>query len=834
MFVAKFLKSNSKSCCKYYDCLGVHSSKNIQKRQSFCSLLVLTSDPLLYNWNRNFLLKQWTRTEISMFASNHMSFSKLETLPASIRYLIIEEDENCVPSYPSITKMSRLVRKLNGLRVDADKFEEKLLSVNYLKFHHPVKNYILDWKQSLRPYKSERQIIPKHSESFDNFGKLIDSYISLENIRAHSDVSDRLNYTLVCWRLSDVMECILDVPNLHQKEISLLERVCKQIARDEKIYTMLYFYWINLLRNGSVYCVRKASRITRKYPDIVHWFLDDLRNYCYEIHEGQNCNVDLPKSFDIEKLILSSHHLPWSDLMCNEISTMALKTHMSLIFWYADMPSRSFSLLSEICRDWVKKYDANDICSTQEIDLLTCLSAIIEDIVEEESEIGHGCLKKLLGETRTALPIFHYIYYVYLDQSHQSHNIAKKNLLLRECPDIMKLKDSHFESVLEEGIDNEMRRGRILSFLKNISHKIQEYSTIGTICSDTSNRRLNIQMFEGSIKRPEGATKSGPEKENLIKEQASEVRLQELLGEGNYKNAIDLYAQMSVPSNKVTVLITQSIIETNDTKWINDLRSILPMQSILSDELYVKEHDIKTNEIYFNWQENKSVDYLYTTLLRYETVLVEEYCVTSPTFQVILKKIRSVLRDLSRDLMKDHNLEVGHISNLELLKSCGIKFSNLYQDNNVLSIYYETLFFANKSSRKIGEEFLAQHPNVPRNVDIDAMLVRAMTYKTDEFFPKILEFCLRFDLDNYKRSKVVGQWIIYQCEKGNSEGLKKATELMNTAKDLNIPLSADALQDCIELENNLAGLSSLITKITSVILGNKNKTPKHKLPKYRY
>ena len=49
---------------------------------------------------------------------------------------------------------------------------------------------------------------------------------------------------------------------------------------------------------------------------------------------------------------------------------------------------------------------------------------------------------------------------------------------------------------------------------------------------------------------------------------------------------------------------------------------------------------------------------------------------------------------------------------------------------------------------------------------------------------------------------------------------EKANELIIMAKDLNIPVSADALQNCIELENNLSGLSSLLSRITSVILKN--------------
>ena len=111
------------------------------------------------------------------------------------------------------------------------------------------------------------------------------------------------------------------------------------------------------------------------------------------------------------------------------------------------------------------------------------------------------------------------------------------------------------------------------------------------------------------------------------------------------------------------------------------------------------------------------------------------------------------------------------------------------------------------------------YPKIPRHIDINFGLRRAMNYNTDEYFPKILGFCLRFDLDDYIKSKVMGQWIIFQCEKGTS-GLKRATVLISTAKELKIPLSADAMQAYIELENNFTGTFGL--RISSLFMGNKN------------
>ena len=146
----------------------------------------------------------------------------------------------------------------------------------------------------------------------------------------------------------------------------------------------------------------------------------------------------------------------------------------------------------------------------------------------------------------------------------------------------------------------------------------------------------------------------------------------------------------------------------------------------------------------------------------------------------------------------------------------------MYLDHSILATYWEVLFFHNryKKYKSKAGEILAQYPFIPRHVDVDELLHDAMSKKTDRLFLVMLRFCIRFDIDEYIKSKVIGRWIDYQCNKGNAEGLKKANELIIMAKDLNIPVSADALQNCIELENNLSGLSSLLSRITSVILKN--------------
>ena len=207
-------------------------------------------------------------------------------------------------------------------------------------------------------------------------------------------------------------------------------------------------------------------------------------------------------------------------------------------------------------------------------------------------------------------------------------------------------------------------------------------------------------------------------------------------------------------STKLMLPLVKSILETEDITLVNKLRSLLPVQTEISDELYCKEHNLKIAAIQSIWRQNEKLEALTRTLLLYETVLEEEYCITSASFQVLLKETRSVIRGFSLRLIYrfdiDRNLDphlkyTYEISNLDALREFGIKFSNMYLDHSILATYWEVLFFHTryKKYKSKAGEILAQYPFIPRHIDVDEMLHDAMSKKTDRLFLVMLRFCDR-------------------------------------------------------------------------------------------
>ena len=752
----------------------------------------------------------------------HQSISTMENIPSSIRALFLQEkDQTNQKIYPRITQISSLIRKMNSINIDVDSFENKLQStLNADLLTRSLTNdtitYITEWENAkttfITPYYQKVGQNTPGKQNIDAFKKIIDYYLAIENRRSnptHLDYAGVLNYTVVCWRLVNIIEKVLHEPDTYQREISLLEKTFKDISTESKIHTMLYFYWVNLLNEGSVYCERKAKRIVNKHPELFQCLLDDIRNYCDEIHNGQYELTNLPKLLDIGSLMLAPDMFSFVHFIDDDKLT-AFLCYTSLILWYADMPSRSFSILAKLCLSYATDCDSQGCSDSSDPDLIACYSAIVEDIVVEECDIGHEYINKMLDEMNSTLPLFQYIYYLQLDRRSKGDlDSRRKNDLVRKCPNIMKLKEKNLERALFEELDIDTKRTLISSALINIHEAKDNFAP--TIVTE-ENHTLDSKLVE---------------LDNPLKSTVNiDDQLSEFLRKKDYVNAINMITD-ETHSTKLMLPLVKSILETEDINLVNKLRSVLPVQTEISDELYCKEHNLKMAAIQSIWRQNEKLEALTRTLLLYETVLEEEYCITSANFQVLLKETRSVIRGFSLRLISDRNPDphlkyTYEITNLDALREFGIKFSNMYLDHSILAIYWEALFFHTryKKYKSKAEEILAHYPFIPRHVDVDEMLHEAMSNKTDRLFLVTLRFCIRFDIDEYIKSKVIGKWIDYQCNKGNSEGLKKANELIIMAKDLNIPVSADALQNCIELENNLSGLSSLLSRITSVILKN--------------
>ena len=804
-------KMSSTILLDYYLPMSFRNGRYLQKRD-FKQLII----------NRNsskHVLKLSTNRLLSEIPEDHRlvkpsSSPNLEAVPTSLRFLFInEETGNAITTYPSFSVISSLVRNMNSLNVNVDEFEDKLNSALNISSNHLFKRHLKNWDRTCE------QIDYKKVLAIDDFKQLIKGYLDLETVDNRRDASDILHYFLMTWRLGFVIEKLLQKPNNYQNEISILERLCKQHVSHSNSYTILYFYWVNLISEDTLYCTRKATRMAKRYPEILSYFLSDIKNYIDEMDINQVNSLHLPKCFDVAQLLQKNHQL-FLDIISNcDIDPMEFETNIALILWDEDMSDRTFFLLSKCFESFSRdtsihryshryhthhKYShkplQTDMLSDSRVeDLVLCFSEVVRDVVEGNIEKWHSRLQDLLTKLNLNYPIFHYIYYLYLNESDAEDNKCRKNVLLQENRVILDLENTSLRIEELVGIDGKRKRKHISEFLNEVDHLSQGECT--------SNIKEKSDITEDS----KSSINSDIDRRNQIER---ELQFLELLDTSNYECVISMLAEGALPSPTALDRLIKDAVNTSDKKLLKELRSVLPVKSQMSDCLYVEENTLWMIEIDELWNKDKRNDALYRSLLRYEVLLEDEYSIQSEAFQRIKKNIRSYIRKYAWCLLKDRKFEVGHISNLNELKSFGVKLGDAYQDYSILAMYLESLYFSDQPLiRSKAEEMIYQYPSLPRSLDIDAVLDRATNDQNDKLFFVILQFCLRFDFDDFIKSRVIEKWIIYHCDKGNDEGLRKANELMIKSKELKIPVTPDALQYYSDLNYNLSGLSANIMRL---------------------
>ena len=777
--------------------------------QSKCSQLSpLSITPFVVQSVPNKLLNVWKYRSPSL---KYSQISAQKELPSSLKALLLFDgkDQGNFESFPSTNETANLIRTMKSIDVDVNGFEDKLLLTSDSR--DESREYLKQWGEMERrqwgewsPGTGNRTV-----QLDDNVKKMADCYLHLENTHSFESVDGRLRYIVICWRLAKVMEDVLKQPDVYQSEITFLDTFCSKMAKQFNNSTLLYFYWINLLRQNTVYTMRTATRLLKKHPGLKDQFLTDISEYCDRI-ETFKLDNDLPRALDIGNLVLLTKNIDWSKVLGDELASLKLEANTALVYWYADLTSNAFSILAKVSNAWYKDFNQHAVRLEIGCDLIRTFVLIIEEIVEDDLDDMHHALDNLFTNlTRVPFPVLQWIYLELLNASNaRRNNVQKCDSLTSNYPELALLGNSDLKKYLNVvNVDTEIKRNNVSLMLKQLDQVLLKHSELNGVSSESNGRHLEENLRQGATEQVQECRSS----ENS----SVDPQFRDLIQANDYDTAIKLMDEGTTPSDEVVLLLAEHI---SDVDKLATIRTNIPFETSVADKVYTREHTLRMQIIYTQWKQNQRAVAIYDALRLYRSVLDEEWCIQSETYRKTKGNILSFLNYFLLIILKDEVIQTSHKSVLEDVEKYGINYANTNQDYGVLVIYWEALFFSN-NSHKLAEEYLQQHPKVARHIDMDSALIKC---KKEEHFLKLLQICLRFDLDTFVKGKVMGQWIIFQCEKGTSEGQKRATELIRQSRQMQIPLAADAIQMYMELGSNLASLNifvdlNLVSRIAGIL-----------------
>ena len=234
-------------------------------------------------------------------------------------------------------------------------------------------------------------------------------------------------------------------------------------------------------------------------------------------------------------------------------------------------------------------------------DQIICFSEVVQDTVEENDEEWHLQIQQLLEKIDMGYPLFHYIYYLYLNEIEEECNSFGKHVLLNEDSKFSSLKNTTLKLEDLVKLDGINKRKCISNFLREIDN-LSDAECVSNVCNDV------IDESESCIDR------------NVNDQLEIEEEFLKLLDASSYEHAITMLSEGALPSQSALNRLIKEAVKTLDQDLLKELRGVLPVKSEMSDGLYGEENMLWMIEINKIWNEDKRQDALYQALLRYEVL----------------------------------------------------------------------------------------------------------------------------------------------------------------------------------------------------------------------
>ena len=174
-----------------------------------------------------------------------------------------------------------------------------------------------------------------------------------------------------------------------------------------------------------------------------------------------------------------------------------------------------------------------------------------------------------------------------------------------------------------------------------------------------------------------------------------------------------------------------------------------------------QEVKYKTKEVYKIWTLEKHTEALEKMLQLYTLVVENEYQVSDELVTILMRNTLYYLKYFMEVLLYTKN----DTDNLKIVDTASKTLILAHDNYDLRSLYWETFFFSDKfNHQSYADEMFQENPQLPRHLDYDHLQSRAQKYERENYFNKLLEISLQFDLGDYEKSLSFDGLIVFYCK----------------------------------------------------------------------
>lgn len=400
---------------------------------------------------------------------------------------------------------------------------------------------------------------------------------------------------------------------------------------------------------------------------------------------------------------------------------------------------------------------------------------------------------------------------------------------------------------LVKGMTDETKQFFISDFIQRVALESSEKSTpkkaeisdVQEILDEESVKgRDTSRNDNGSNDKPENSSSAQNSEEPSsdqsvvspdVAQQLLDISLLEFVSKNMLKEAVDLLLSEArnqvLPSMASLKALVSLLEESEDLTHLDSLYRCIPIQCPQRDIIYVSMGTLRLKPIAKNLQAGRKLlswvklieFYRKTWADKNNGVVSDKH--SDALLNICLKHLKLVIEEV---MISDQELK----ETQDMIKAIKVGVGRIvteYGDGSPIGLLWESMFFSSSwDHQEEASKVIEQMPSLLGALDIDKLLARAVRYKEEEIFRKIVELCLKYDAPSYHKSRAFEEVLAYQTRSDNVLG---GNHTIQTAKSLDIRISADYMQEFMELKKEIEGsLSrSLLHRAKNIF----NKTPKY-------
>ena len=674
---------------------------------------------------------------------------------------------------------------LGGANVD--RLEEKLneaACTNDIKAKtlHESKNYLDEMKRSTNIEDISVSLV-----------KMLHCWLEITLSPDHKKLAKRAQYIVTTWRVAIAIHLVIDAQDKHN--IKIVEGFANDVATKFNNYTLLYYYWVNLILNNSDETKEKACEID---PVIKRVLTEKLiQDFCSIAHYDSGIGVknqtllskNLPPSLYLGPI--DTLHNISINIIKDETYLTQMKLYIGLYHWNEGNRGNGLSNIASGCEYWLNQL-SDRVSSNLGADVLLCLASVIEEITSNNLTPAHEFLEIMCDslQVHKHSSILHYIYYIYLDNSSEEENKKRKETLLEKYPVLAILKDKEFENaIMCENIDLNTKRSLFNELIRSSVDRTFDQADIKPESKLTSTK----YAFPVSEK---------------VQQELLDIELLQNMQNKEYSKAVNTVLrsceQNIFASDVVVMLLVKTLYEQNDSSSLERIRKSFVSFPAIVNDIFQAEIKLAMKKTYALWKEARREIALEDALIQYQSILTNQNDIQSSTIKSALSSVLKYIKLFVEELCyEERNMALDNVENHA--KNCFTKFG----DASLLVLQWETLFFSHKYSHHIlAQEFLKRNSNIIEYIDITKMIDMAVIYKREQFLLELFNISVEYQLSSDAKSRALTALVTHYCDTANKKAINSS---LKTASQHKISIS----DDCLQKIKNTSGTNGLFSKIAS-------------------